>query len=773
MLNIKKYYFGIFKVLLCTTVLLSSFSFSACDKEDDNNSGTLLIINDSLKNISLTYGVTYYSVPFTAKTAWTASVTSGSEWFKIGSGNGSSSASGTGGAVNLGFVMTENTSASDRTASFIITCGSETFTISVVQKATTVITLSESDVEDLDKYYKPAEFSNMDMLKSSSKWSWVRSKQSAHFVVFWEAGFGDDPNGSSVLSSMRVDIDDLLAKAEQFYTTNVETLKMCEVGNGKSYLDKYKMEIYLLYQTDWLATGSGYDNVIGALWVNPSTCQPVGSTIAHEIGHSFQYQVYCDMSLQGLTTGDTDALRTYGYRYGQKGSNGGNGYWEQCAQWQSYQDYPDQALNNYHFSVWLSNCHRHFEHEWQRYASYYFQYYITQLYGIEVFGKLWQKSKYPDDAVQTYMQLYCNNDYQTLAKDLFAYAQHAATFDFDALNSYSPSYQGQYKSQFYKNTDGSYQIAYAYCPQPTGFNVVALSVPDAGTSVSIDFKGLSSGAALNAKDPGSVIDGDGKTVSTVTAYNSNYNSKAGYDCEGKEGWRYGFVAYCSGNKRVYGQMYSDKEGTAVFTVPDNCEALYFVVQGCPTEYFFSPWDEDETTDIQLPYTIKMNGVSFYGSYDIDETKSVSDYLVSKTFTCDASVTDYLLGSYSLKSEGGLAQAFLMQISDMSGISSTPSYGTTGAPAEGKIVMGLKADDGTISYSYTANAGFWIAATGSTPLAYGTAPVFVEFDASAMTFSYGHKNGITVKGTSYKCCPVLVYTKDGVQYTASFNLTLQF
>ncbi len=28
------------------------------------------------------------------------------------------------------------------------------------------------------------------------------------------------------------------------------------------------MQIYLLYQTDWLAAGSGYDDKIGALWVN-------------------------------------------------------------------------------------------------------------------------------------------------------------------------------------------------------------------------------------------------------------------------------------------------------------------------------------------------------------------------------------------------------------------------------------------------------------------------------------------------------------------------
>ena len=50
---------------------------------------------------------------------------------------------------------------------------------------------------------------------------------------------------------LRVDIDDLLAKAEQFYRTNIET-KFADTGQNKSFLDKYKMEIYLLYQTGGL-----------------------------------------------------------------------------------------------------------------------------------------------------------------------------------------------------------------------------------------------------------------------------------------------------------------------------------------------------------------------------------------------------------------------------------------------------------------------------------------------------------------------------------------
>ena len=38
-------------------------------------------------------------------------------------------------------------------------------------------------------------------------------KQSEHFFVFWEPGFGNDPGAESVPEVLRVDIDDLLAKA--------------------------------------------------------------------------------------------------------------------------------------------------------------------------------------------------------------------------------------------------------------------------------------------------------------------------------------------------------------------------------------------------------------------------------------------------------------------------------------------------------------------------------------------------------------------------------
>ncbi len=172
-------------------------------------------------------------------------------------------------------------------------------------KPSDVKVMDKSKIVDYNKYHCPAKWNEgfekgaEYMLRSDARWSWWRMKQSEHFFVFWEPGFGDNPNAESVPEALRVDIDDLLQKAEQFYKTNVGNSGMATVGQGKSVLDNHKMQIYLLYQTEWLATGSGYDDKIGALWVNPSTCKPVGSTIGQEIGHSFQYQVSADKLFAG------------------------------------------------------------------------------------------------------------------------------------------------------------------------------------------------------------------------------------------------------------------------------------------------------------------------------------------------------------------------------------------------------------------------------------------------------------------------------------------
>ena len=75
-----------------------------------------------------------------------------------------------------------------------------------------IFSLNQDDIPDFNKFYKPKEFSSVDMFNPSSKWSFHRFKQSEHFFVFWEEGFGSDPNSGLVPQHLRVDINDLLKK---------------------------------------------------------------------------------------------------------------------------------------------------------------------------------------------------------------------------------------------------------------------------------------------------------------------------------------------------------------------------------------------------------------------------------------------------------------------------------------------------------------------------------------------------------------------------------
>lgn len=657
---------------------------------------------------------------------------------------------------------------SERVAECEIVSGVSSLKFNVTQKQASLV-LTAADVEDLDRYYQPKEFT-FDMMNSSSKWSFCRSKQSEHFIVFWDIKYGEyglygDRMGVENTSpstcktaSMRVDIDDLLEKAEQFFDTNVNKLKMAELGVGKSYLDDYKMEIYIIWQSEWLATGSGYDNVIGALWVNPSTCKPVGSTIAHEIGHSFQYQTYCDKVYQG----EPDNLQ-YGFRYGfgPKGE-GGCAYWEQCAQWQSFQDYPEQQFGH-DLNVFKSQYNRHYHHEWMRYASYWLQSYWVEKRGVEAYGEIWRQSVLPEDAIKTYTKLYNDGDWSKTADELYDYAARMATFDIDGVREYAGSNvtANHFKTTLFKQADGYYQVSYGSCPSTAGFNIVPLNLPDEeGAVVTASFKGLQVGSALPEGDTGNFVNGDLQTIQgTATTYNNVGN--------GKEGWRYGFVALNADGTRVYGDMFSSKDGVASFTVPAGAEYLYFVVLGAPTEYRQNEWDDDEKDDDQWPYKVKFGNTDLLGNFEIDETADPKDVTITFDVKCDASNGGYPLGTIDLSSSKKLAQAFVLNPSAISAL----VQGVNAKPSEGKVVWGLEQTDGSYAYNSTANNGFWCTAGGDLTNWGADAFTYVEFDG--LTITYGHYPGHSVAGETYTLKPTLIYTKDGKEYKATIQINMAF
>ena len=629
-----------------------------------------------------------------------------------------------------------------------------------IKVPTSVVILKPSDIKDYDKYYKPQEMKNMDVLRGDSKWSFVRSKQSAHFFVFWQADFGSDPNAASVPEAMRVDVDDMLKKAETFYDMNVKTLKFADVGNGKSNLDKYKMEIYLLYQTEWLATGSGYDDVIGALWVNPSTCKPVGSVIAHEIGHSFQYQVYADLLTSGASPNDFSR----GFRYGF-GGNGGNGFWEQTAQWQSYQSYPMEAFETSNFTVYTENYHRHICHEWQRYASYFIHYYWADKHGIDFIGKLWREAKSPEDPIQAYMRLNSLTVDQMNA-ELYDAATRFVTWDIAAIRSNGSNYIGKHTYKFYQLADGTYQVAYSRCPGSTGYNVIPLNLPAAGTVVTSTFTALTPGSALAPGDPGQY--NENGTTMTTTKYNASSLTRSG--------WRYGYVALLKSGQRVYGEMNRKTSADIQFTVPENCDRLWLVVSGAPSTYTALPWDEKESNDDQWPYKVKFANTDLLGNITVNPNDTPKDLTLTYNISFAADASAYTGTTVNLNTNGDVAkvaQALVMQPSAIAGA----LLSAKATPQEGKIAFAAVEPTGSLNYTTTANGlGFWFDNKGNV-IGWGKdndSRLFSEFVSSNFEFTMGQYPGKSKAGDKYTVKEAFVYTKSGKQYqvTFVFNVTIK-
>ena len=529
------------------------------------------------------------SVVFTCTGYWELEIPEDASWLT------SSVMSGDGSTKRQTFKLTAeaNPDEAERKAKLVLRAGEDKSEKITVTQAESVITISPEEVPNLDKIYIPLEFRSMDMFRSDAKWSFLRSRQSEHFIVFWDIKYGSHGTVTPTEaknSAMRVDIDDLLAKAEEFYDLNVNKLKFANPGNGQSVLDKYKMEIYLIYQSEWLATGSGYDNTIGALWVNPSTCKPVGSTIGHEIGHCFQYMVFCDYLVREGKSGNAasaSGLQGPGWRYGF-GSNGdgGNCFWEQTAQWQSFQidRYLGEAFTGW-YGEYRTSTHLHVLHERPRYADYFIHWWWVAENDDDVsfIGKLWNEARYPEDPVETYMRL-MGYDVAQLNDSMYGYASHMVTYDTDEIRALGTSHAGEMalSSASISKSDDWWTVKASLAPETTGYNVVRMVLPEDG-EVSVTLSGNLgvSGCVSGSAD--------------------------------LAGWRYGFVTLNSDNTRSYSPVWSATDEPQTWEVPAGASKLWFVVTGAPTAYERHPWtDESDDKDTKWPWKARFDGTKPYG-----------------------------------------------------------------------------------------------------------------------------------------------------------------
>lgn len=434
--------------------------------------------------------------------------------------------------------------------------------------------------------YIPKFIKSMDLNNASSQWCNARSKQSDNIIVFWEAGFGTDPSTAS--GSYKVDINKLLGVAEKAYTFYLDTLKFAI--KGSSVTDKYKLIIFMLYSTEWAAYGSGQDDTVGTLQVNPAAAN-YPNVVAHEIGHCFEYITGCD----------TDG----GYQYGfGENAGGGNGFWEQCAQWMSFKIYPEQQFTAGDFRDYIKDNHLHIIHEVPRYANYFLMDYWTYKHDITFMGKLWRESKKPEDPVETYKRL--NSLMQVQFNDeIFEHAARLTTWDLPAIRSFGEKYidsRAQVKMNL--TSDNYWLIDTSVCVQNYGYNCIKLNTPTRATEVSVVFKGKAGASGFRA-------------IKTD-----------------KGGWRFGFVALLSDGTRKYGEITAvnvsgstNPEKVLTFSCPDNCSKLWLVVAGTPQEHWRHPWDDDVSNDEQWPYQVQFRNTNLLGQKTEIVLHSVEDQLV--------------------------------------------------------------------------------------------------------------------------------------------------
>ena len=409
---------------------------------------------------------------------------------------------------------------------------------------------------------------------ANNNWCYDRSYQSKHWILFWEKGYG-----ISVPSSVIATLD----AADKIFEFYADSLKFITINEGKSKTDNYKMIIRLLYTTEWTANGSGIDNQIGMLTLsNGAHTSRSGQTLAHEIGHCFQYQTHCDNN------------NNNGWMYEWANSPNGNVFWEMCAQWQAYKFYPSYQFNNEWLTNTLNGLHKNPLDEGLRYNNYFIQDYMCHKHGMDIIGRLWNESVRLEDPFQAYMRLTMDSDLSQdekldqLNNEMWEYGARMTTFDMDPIRKQGAGTIGKrQQTAMTKDSEGYFKPTPASCIENFGNNAIRLNVPTTARTVYAELEGLKNESGYVSYRPASA------------------------------GWRFGFVALKKDGTRVYGDIasatYDEPRNTVAFDCPAGCSYLWLVVSGAPTSYWSRGWNGTTTDDEQWPYKVKLYQTNVFGN----------------------------------------------------------------------------------------------------------------------------------------------------------------
>lgn len=408
-----------------------------------------------------------------------------------------------------------------------------------------------------EEIYRVPEGNNFD--DAESEYSYHRMKESPSVALFWRKEMGDNP-AINEDESLRFDPDQALAALEHFCHFFSDTLGF--VVEGESVTQRHKALLFVLEATEGTAFGGGAEDV-GVLWSSPSRMSRAPfCTLAHELGHSFQYL----LSRDGC----------WAFTSSPEGSRG-NTIFEMTSQFMLWQVYPEWInVENYHWEALMKKNHYAFMHETNQYHDPYILEYWAQLHGRDFIGRLWREAVAGEDPAMVYKRLTgCSQE--AFNDCMFDGNRRLVTYDLERIREVSKPYANRHFTYMEADGEGWYRVAESNCPQNYGYNGIQLDLPVAGTEIRVDFEGLAGAEGYRAID----ID--------------------------KAGWRYGLVAYTADEQRVYSEVGNEAKGALQFEVPAGTTHLWLVVMGAPTQHSYHLVDGEEANDEQWPYRIRLTG----------------------------------------------------------------------------------------------------------------------------------------------------------------------
>lgn len=386
--------------------------------------------------------------------------------------------------------------------------------------------------------------------------------ESENLVIFWDKAFGKDPQLNPD-EARRFFPDEILSEGERFFRHYTDELRF--VDKRTSFSGKRKMIIWIYDDDETSAFGWG-DEGVGLMWFRP--CRINGypyCALAHEMGHSFQYMTIAD---------------------------GARGFWnplvEYSSQWMLWQVYPDWfSLETYHLDAYMEQTHYSLMHEDNQYHAPQFMEYWAYRHGKDIIARIWKEAE-GDEGIASAYRAVTGLGQEEFNAEIYDAACRFVTWDIPRIESVSSSFANRHTCRIIRSGEGRYMICPERCPQSYGYNAIRLNVPKPGSTVTIEFEGLS--------------------------------GTEGFRCSRPEeaGWRYGFVASLQNGKRVYGDMntaVNGKNALVQFTVPESTQYLWLVVTGAPSVMHdpYIQWGKElkeaERNAEEFPYAFTLTGTS--------------------------------------------------------------------------------------------------------------------------------------------------------------------